>query len=81
MTAVDDNPDEILVTAFVVVATTEAPTGSLEPVGFGFCVLVRRTGANARAADQPFDRWNGLDEDMVCVILICFNKYALSLGK
>lgn len=35
-----------------VVAVTEAPTGSLLVGTFAFCAGFRRTGANARAADQ-----------------------------
>jgi len=52
-TAVDDIP---VVGAFgeaVVVGRAEAPMGRRGAEGFDFWALLRRTGANARAADHP----------------------------
>jgi hypothetical protein len=50
--AVDDT------TAGVATDVRAAPTGSRTAAGFAFWAAVRRTGANARAADHPSEDTN-----------------------
>ena len=52
-TAVDDIPVVVTFGEAVVVERTETPTGRRGAEGFDFWALLRRTGANASAADHP----------------------------